>query len=227
MKTIQIILLSIFIMASCKLANAQLSFGLKAGMNVATVSNYDNIDIPSAVQASFSASGSSSYRIGYNAGLFINYTAFEDRFAFQPEVLFSNQGMKYSGDIFGIPNSSFEATAKIDYVNIPLMVQFYFIKKILYIELGPQVGFIANASGDYNAILGSLSYDDNWDIRDDLNTVDFSIAAGLGFKIPKLPLGVNARYTVGLTNVSKNPGNDGSYNSVFQFGIFAKFGNND
>lgn len=208
-------------------ANAQFSFGLKGGMNYGTISNYKNIDFPGTVETVLQGDGDNAYRFGFNAGLFVNYSL--GVVAFQPEVLYSNQGMKNKGSIESF-NVDYSSTLKTDYLNIPLMVQLYFIKDILYIEAGPQVGFLLDAKQKFeiNAenipILGDLSSDKTWDVKDNYNTVDFSIAVGAGFKIPVLPLGVNVRYTFGLTEVAKNSNNENkTVNGVLQVGAFLKF----
>ncbi len=226
--------LSVFVLLACGISSgiqAQISFGLKGGMNACSIINYDDVKLPKITAADFTADGNNSYRIGFNAGLFFSYAVANNRVVFQPELLYSQQGMKNTGELLGFANeSSVEITMRMDYINIPLMVQFYFIKHVLYFEAGPQLGFLVNSVADFklNANLNGFSevYENSWDIGEHLNTFDFGFAVGLGFQIPKFPLGINARYSIGITNVSKDDAyNEGTYNSVFQIGAFFKFGN--
>ncbi len=221
-----IILSIILIMAITTIVNAQFTFGVKGGVNFATVSNYDNIDVPETVIDAFTADGSSKYRTGFHVGLLANYAFANGFVGLQPEVLYSNQGTKYSGTIIGISETSVTATVKTDYINIPVILQINIIPHILYIEAGPQVGFLVGSAAEYEVEAGSLSYEDSWDIGDQLNTVDFSLGFGVGFQLPKLPLGVHARYTIGLTEVEKEANSDDSktYNGVFMIGAFFRFG---
>ncbi len=224
MKRIAVII--IIIMAATAAANAQFTFGIKGGANFATIANYDNIDVPQTVVDAFTADGSNKYRTGFHAGLLLNYTFAGGFVGLQPEVLYSNQGMKYSGTIAGISGTSVTATIKTDYITVPMMLQVNIIPRTLYVEAGPQIGFLVGSSAEYEMAAGSLSYNDSWDINDQLNTVDFSLGFGVGFQIPKLPLGVHARYTIGLTEVEKDVDSDNSktYNGVFMIGAFFRFG---
>jgi hypothetical protein len=53
---------------------------------------------------------------------------------------------------------------------------------------------------------------------------DFSWVFGLGYKMPKMNLGIDARYNLGLTTVNEPTGDPAkNKNSVFQFGIFYLF----
>lgn len=222
----RIITTVIIIMAAYTVANAQLTFGIKGGVNFATISNYDNIDISQTVVDVFSVDGDNKYRTGFHAGLLANYTFANGFIGLQPEVLYSNQGTKYSGAIAGIDNTSVSATIKTDYINVPVMLQVNIIPRTLYVEAGPQVGFLVASSAEYEIAAGSLSYKDSWDVDDQLNTVDFSLGFGAGFKIPRLPLGVHARYTIGLTEVDNDASSDNSktVNGVFMIGAFLRFG---
>ncbi len=128
------------------------------------------------------------------------------QFAFQPELLYSVQGAKYNignGDI----------NLNLGYVNLPLMFQYMFDNGFR-LELGPQVGFLTKANLEMN---GS-----NVDVKDDLETVDLAVGAGLSYINPQSGLGVYARYNHGLSNINAN-GSDNSYNRGLQFGVMYLF----
>lgn len=160
------------------LSAQDLNYGLKGGVNFATIGG-DNIE-GNKVLTGFYAGGFAEIKI-------------VDIFAVQPEVQFSAQG------------SSFDAgdDLKLNYLQVPVMAKLYFFN-ILYVEAGPQVGFLMSAKS------GSE------DIKDTLNTTE--VAAGLGLGVNVLDkLRVGARMTFGLTDVNKE--GDGSVrNVVFQLG---------
>jgi hypothetical protein len=94
-------------------------FGLKAGLNVATLSDVDG-----------------SSRASFHGGGFVNFRF--RQFAIQPELLYSGQGEKYSVPIAG------DRTWRLGYINVPVMFQYYPVRPF-YIEAGPQLGFMVSA----------------------------------------------------------------------------------
>ncbi|SFE05330.1 Outer membrane protein beta-barrel domain-containing protein [Chitinophaga sp. CF118] len=113
----------ILVVAACATftANAQkISFGVKGGLNIAKLTDYDN----SKVRASIFAGGYANF-------------AFNENLSVQPELLYSGQGNKYE-----VLNTDF--TNKLGYINIPVMVQYRIVPEF-YLEAGPQLGFLASA----------------------------------------------------------------------------------
>jgi hypothetical protein len=206
--------------------SAQFNMGIKGGVNYGKISNYDNINIPNTVGDIFEGKGKSDYRFGYNAGLFFNFTTLRGFLSFHPEVLYSNQGMKNSGVFeFGGNTIGYSSTTMLDYINIPLMLQLNFVPKVLLIEVGPQFGFLIDSKQSYDFSINNFNYKDTKSI-DNIRGHDISLAFGLGFQIPGLPIGLNARYTLGFTETDKNSENNKTYNGVFQLSAFVKFRNN-
>ncbi|RTY89662.1 porin family protein [Flavobacterium sp. GT3R68] len=164
-----------------------MSFGVKGGLNVASISNSDD----------------AKSLIGFHVGAFGEFMLSE-KFAIQPEVLFSTQGAK-------IDNSLGETDYKLNYINIPVMAKFY-VTPAVSVELGPQIGFLMSA--DFG--------DD--DVKDDLNSTDFGIGFGVGYNLTS-NMSLNARYTIGLSDIEKEPfpGEDASQNGVLQVSFGYKF----
>ena len=90
---------------------AQITPGIKGGLNVADVSNFNGDN-----------------RISGHFGLFLHHTI-NSNWCVQPEVLYSGQGQKYM-TIDG------ERTLALSYIQVPVMVQYYPVKQ-LYFEAGP------------------------------------------------------------------------------------------
>src|SRR5882762_4649771 len=93
------------IIAACVTFAAQaqkLSFGVKGGLNIASLTDIDN----------------SSSRVSGHLGGFANFKF--TNWAIQPELLFSWQGSK-----FELPGD--DGTYALTYINIPVLFQYYFV----------------------------------------------------------------------------------------------------
>lgn len=111
----------VFVMAfTFSFVNAQekkeSSFGVKAGLNLATITNADG----------------SSTLSGYNLGFFGEFML-DENFSLQPEITYSVQGAKFSPD-----------DVDIHYINIPVLVKYYPVEAFS-LEFGPQLGFLVSA----------------------------------------------------------------------------------
>ncbi|RYY93203.1 MAG: PorT family protein [Chitinophagaceae bacterium] len=110
-------------LAAGTLAHAQLpKLGIKAGLNIASLSSEGTNDLKS--------------RLGAHGGLLV-HIHLGPQFALQPEVLYSAQGAKQE---FG----NTEQVYKLDYLNVPFMLQYMF-RNGFRIEAGPQVGLMLSA----------------------------------------------------------------------------------
>ena len=99
-------------------------FGLKAGLNISTLSG-----------------GDSSSKAGFYGGLFANVPVAQD-FSFQPEVLYSGMGAK--------AKSNSDLKVNLDYISVPLMIQYNALPN-LYVEAGPQFSFLINSKLKYKS----------------------------------------------------------------------------
>lgn len=130
-----------------------------------------------------------------------------DKFAIQPELLFSAQGSKSeeSESSSGFSSTS-EDTQKLNYLNIPVMAKYYATEK-LFIEAGPQIGFLLSAKSEYEdtqTFGGSTqTTSGSTDIKEFVNSTDFGLNIGLGFNFTE-NIGAGLRYTSGLSNILKD-----------------------
>ena len=169
-------------------SSSPVRFGIKAGLNVSTVSNYN-----------------ANSKAGFYGDLFATIPVAQD-FSVQPEVLYSGMGAK----------SKYDSSDKInlDYIAVPVMFQYNALPN-LYLEAGPQFGFLVSAKAKDNN--GSL------DIKDGLKTFDFGLGLGAGYYFTP-NIGVNVRYVAGLTDIVKDRiGGDSAKNGAFQVGLAYKF----
>jgi hypothetical protein len=177
-------------------ANAQFAFGIKAGANFSNV-NGDGLN-----------GSSTSSLVGFNGGVFFKIPV-AGHWAIQPELVYSGQGFKQT-------ESGITGTQTENYINIPVLLKYRFPMG-LFIETGPQVGFLMSA----NAKVQNVSEGD----KSSFNSTDVAWAVGAGFHIPTTKLAVDVRYNIGLSNIANNNNNGGSsssgsvHNGVFQIGL--------
>lgn len=148
---------------------------------------------------------------------------FNDKFSVQPELMYSAQGVKSEISIQGF---NFSGTQKLDYINIPILAKYY-VYEGLSVEAGPQFGFLVKAKGTGDGVSTSVVSGNNSDNKDNFESFDFSIGAGLAYDLTN-GFFVNARYNFGLTKVNKNRININSHekdynNGVIQVGVGYKF----
>jgi hypothetical protein len=163
----------------------EVRIGAKGGVNFATFSGDDLGDVKS--------------RTGFHIGGLVEIPVSE-KFAIQPEVLYSSQGSKYSdkGTELGV-DYSYNVEQKLDYIQVPVMAKFYAIDG-LSLEVGPQVSFLTSSKLDYEGTLGGVTVSGEEDL-DDVSSIDFSIGAGASYRLP-MGLFFTARYNFGLGNVN-------------------------
>ncbi|ESU22929.1 hypothetical protein FEDK69T_17080 [Flavobacterium enshiense DK69] len=197
-----------FANAQDKQSGGKIRFGMKGGMNVATLTG-DEEDTKSL--------------IGVHVGGFVECRV-NDKFAIQPELLFSMQGTKYEYSEFdGFDTYDVEEKLKLNYLNIPIMVKYYATEKF-NIEAGPQVGFLLSAKDEYDvsSSFGSASGEEN--VKDFVKSVDFGLNLGVGFDFTD-NIFAGARYNFGLSNINDYGDDDDfkSYNGVFSLSAGYKF----
>jgi Outer membrane protein beta-barrel domain len=173
-------------------ANAQhVNIGVKAGLNVYNIHD----DNPSEYNP----------KNGFNAGL-IGHIHLAKQLALQPEIVYSGQGAKYT-------TSNVETTIKMDYINVPVLLQYMFDNGFR-LQAGPQVGFLVNAKSETNNV--------TTDFKSNLKSVDFSLGMGAGYVFVPTGFGVDARYNLGLSDISTSSLVK-STNRGFQIGVFYLF----
>lgn len=126
----------------------------------------------------------------------------------QPELLFSQQGSKVE-DISGDPQD-----LKMSYMTIPVMVKFY-LPGGFNLQAGPQFGFLNSAEFD------------GTDVKDSFKNSDMSLNLGAAWDAP-FGLVLDARYNIGLSDVSDDSTLGELKSGIFQFSLgykIFKFGN--
>lgn len=192
------IVCSLFFVCAVVVAHAQISVGLKVGLNVAQV-RYE-ID---------SESETTKAAVGFQGGAFVNFGV-SDVFSIQPELFFSRLGGKESEYIDDL-GSDVDQTYKIDYLSLPVLFKFQVAPNV-NLHVGPQLGILAGAKVKVEALGQSVEAD----AKDSFNTLDFGLNGGIGFNVQKF--GFDLRYYYGLANIADDPEiqSEGA-NRAFQF----------
>ena len=148
--------------------------------------------------------GDGDIRVGAVAGAEFEYQV-SDIFSLSAGALYSMQGCK--GDVEG-----YDATVKLDYLNIPILANVY-VAKGLAVKLGIQPGF--NVTSKASVEKGGTKVTTE---LDDVESVDFSIPVGLSYEINNFV--IDGRYNLGVSKIMD--GSD-SKHSVFQLTLGYKF----
>lgn len=200
MKKITLTLLGLVAFSTSALAQQEVKFGPKAGVNFANLSGLDN----------------SEMKTGFHVGA-VAEIKFNDKFSIQPEIIYSSQGTKYTTTL--IPNGTVESKINNDYINVPIMAKYYIVDGFSA-ELGPYVGFLVKSEGKIG--------DNTIDFKDGYKSVDFGLGVGLAYDLP-MGVFVGARYNLGLSKANEDvPAGltvqaDDIKNGVIQVGVGYKF----
>jgi hypothetical protein len=184
MKKVLLTALAVF---AFSFANAQdTKYGVKGGLNMSN-----------------NTLGEHTSLLAFHLGGFAEFKM-SDKFAIQPELLYSAQGGKISAN-------GANYTTNLNYFNIPVMAKYY-VADAFSIEAGPQIGFLMSAKSD------------GTDIKDMCNSTDFGFNLGAGYNLNET-MSLGLRYSIGLSNVIKDVSgvSTDSKNSNIQLSFGYKF----
>ncbi|MDR0683251.1 MAG: PorT family protein [Dysgonamonadaceae bacterium] len=151
-------------------SQAQVSYGVKAGLNVSTLSG-------------FSKSAETKFKSGSHVGLIGHVELFSPSFFIQPELLFSQEGMK-------------EKDGK-KFINHTLN----------YLQLPMYLGYKMDVGSDLNVIVGVGPYlayglsGTNKVFKKELNRFDAGVSAMGGIQFEKIQ--ITAGYDFGFSDIRK------------------------
>lgn len=197
MKQLFLLAISTFLMV---LAKAQVEFGIKGGLNAATVA-YINTD-------------NSKARLGWNAGIVAEIPLQEDLFI-RPEVLYSSKGFGYNATGFANAGS-----LRLNYVAVPVLLGYHPFSKTSLL-FGPEFGFLRKAASKSQGITDDMTFG--------YRRFDIGVDLGIAYDISE-NFGAEARYNYGFKDlvnvVFLDPGGNivsqgkNGANRVFQVGIY-------
>ena len=177
-------------------AQAQTTFGLRAGLNVSDLTGDD-------------APTNSDPRLGFSGGVFANAPIGASGLYVQPEVLYSMKGV-----------TDDDATLALDYVEVPLLLGYAVPVSqnglMFGAYAGPALGVKVreNLSQDFGTITGSADSD---------LFEDPDLGAAVGATVGAGAFGVDARYTFGVLDALEPEGSE-VRNGAFTIAATYRFG---
>lgn len=159
-----------------------MKYGVKAGVNMTSMSNDMSFDPGFSNGIGFRVGGFLNMRWGQRTENSLPGTGL---WGFQPELMYSNQAVKTdAGDV------------KMNYIAVPLLLKIY-PTTALSIEVGPEFSYLLSTSPNKMTI-------DNAEVSvGDCKGMNIGLAAGLAYDF-EMGLTVGARYTYGFTEMAKN-----------------------
>ena len=152
-----------------------MSAGVKAGYNMANVSTDPDSD--------------SDFRSGLALGGYLG-VPINEQFSIQPEALFSMKGSEAADG---------SGSLKLNYIEIPVLAKATFLPQS---KAHPML--FAGPSLAYNVTAKTALGDSEFDVKDNVSTFDMGLVFGGGLDYPlssgAKSIGIDIRYTMGLTN---------------------------
>lgn len=200
-RTVFLCVAATMLVATQLYAQKRVSPGVRAGVNVATLSNLG-----------------ADFKADFYAGAILSLNLAQ-RYTLQPELTYTRQGANhvvFMDEETGTPTGQENVT--IQYLSLGVINKFYFVE-----------GFHGLAGPSIDMKVGKnfprIDFDD-----DDYGGVDLGIALGLGYTLP-FGLTVEGRFKTGLLDAFKNDyflgmfddPDDISLNRVFQVGLSYSF----
>jgi outer membrane protein with beta-barrel domain len=177
MRSAVLAVVAVAVMTASSAAAQEMTYGVKGGVNFA------NLRFDDAEDTSFDD------RIGLAAGGYVTIPL-AGRLSVQPEVLFSQKGAKF--DELGA-----RGRLELDYLDVPVLMRYSFGRwRGFHVFGGPSIGLKLKA----RAVAEFAGEEDETDIGDDVETIDFGVAAGAGIEIGRFT--IDGRYVLGLSNVN-------------------------
>ncbi len=167
-------------------------FGAKAGISLFNTTT-------SFSGGGFSVEATSDRRLGFAAGAYA-IIPINDRFSFQPELMFVQKGGKMTDDDFFFEDDDFfedeGGTSELifNYLDIPLLVRFDIpveASAAPYLTAGPVLGILLSGREKFNG--------ESTSIADELKSLNFGLSLGAGLAFNQFH--VDLRYEIGLSNI--------------------------
>ena len=216
-------------MAATVTASAQFEAGTfslqpKLGATGSMLSNMPNLDTAGAggVYLTSDKTATGGFIIGGEAEYQLTNV-----FSLAAGVNYAQQGSGWKDKSFSVNGVSADlkdAKVELGYVNVPIVANVYLFKGFA-LKAGVQFGFLTNADMKFTlkSEQGNLNQSSDFDqsIMDGCEKFDIAIPVGVSYQF-KVPIVIDARYNIGLKNVSKEVGEDFK-NQVFQITVGYKF----
>lgn len=175
-------------------AMAQFHLGVKGGANIIKIDGKSFED---------------QFRYGYHIGGFMEVRA-GNKLVVQPEVLFNQYSTtvdsNFSHIYQGVFNSNAQSNVKLNYLSIPILLNYKLIGSFISLQAGPQFGVLLNNNKTLLQNGGEA-----------FKNGDFSMIGGVLVKLGSFR--VNGRYVIGLNNINDIDDQDKWKSQGFQLSV--------
>jgi outer membrane protein W len=170
-------------------AAGKMSYGAKVGMTLFNIT-----------QTPAEWEQEQLFKAGFTGGVFMNY-ALNENFSIQPELLYTQKGVKGSLDLWE-EIIVVDLKASFDYIELPLLAKYTFVpeKKFRpFVYGGPAFAYTLGSE----LTLSAFGFSADVDFSDLTHVTDFLFIAGAGFDYPlgRGALLFDVRFQYGFTNV--------------------------
>lgn len=203
--------------------NAQLKYGINAGLNHSTWKGDAMGSLNNLMELS-NGIVTTQPRLGVYAGGFIEMPL-GNRFSIQPGVFYSQKGYTMTANLEGSKLDFLGVGAKAElqshYIDVPVVFKAE-VAKGLQIYAGPQISYLVKNNLKMDAgLLGVSLFKTNIDVTDNFNKADWGITGGALYTFEN-GFSINAGYDHGLSRLDKNSSFK-SYNRTIKVGIGFRF----
>lgn len=173
---------------------AQFHLGIKGGANIIKVDGQSFQD---------------KFKYGYHLGGFMEI-GLGQKWSLQPEVLFSQYSTTVDSNFNHIYenvfNPSYQREVKLNYLSVPIMLNYKLIGKFVSLQAGPQFGVLMNQNKTLLQNGGEA-----------FRHGDLSLLGGVQIKLSSLR--ITGRYAIGLNNINDIDNQDKWKSQGFQLSI--------
>ena len=181
---------ALFVTSACM---AQFHIGIKGGANITKIEGQ---------------SFKNEFKYGYHVGGFAEI-GLGEKFGLQPEVLFNQYSTSIDSNYKHIYQNVFnsdQSSVKLNYLSIPILLNYKLIGNFLSLQAGPQFSVLMNQD---KSLLQNGG--------DAFKKGDFSMLAGAQVKLSAIR--ISARYAIGLSNINDIDNKDQWKSQGFQLSL--------
>ena len=202
---------------------AQVSYGIRAGVNFAKWQG-DDLQVIEDLLDKTDGYVVTKGKTGWHVGTYVNIPI-SNTFSFEPGLAYSKKGYSIKGDVqipvLKILAINAGAQVQQHYIDMPLVLKAN-VYKGLQVYAGPQVSYLVRST--LNAKMGVLGiniFNRGFGITERFNKVDMGLTGGIGYQFEN-GLNVQAGYDYGLSKLDKNE-NYSAYNRVVKVSVGFSF----
>ena len=168
--------------SSRKSSQLAIKYGVKAGVNLSTMSNGMEFDPEFGMGVGLRAGVMANFHWGQRTANSLPGTGW---IGLQPELMYSYQAV-----------NSHDGHIKMHYIQLPVMLKIYPLSA-LSVDIGPEFSYLLSTSPDIVRVGGATVN------IGDCNGFNFGAGAGVAYEF-RLGLTLGARYSMGFTDMAKN-----------------------